>query len=71
LAGFTFDQEPVKTEIAKCNTVTAKYLPMLLSGFGDVNDNLSKMNKDLKDSGVDKIKEELKNQINAFLAQKK
>ena len=71
LAGFTFDQEPVKNEIAKCNTVTAKYLPMLLSGFGDVNDNLSKMNADLKDSGVDKIKEELKNQINAFLAQKK
>ncbi|MBB6734689.1 ABC transporter substrate-binding protein [Cohnella zeiphila] len=70
LAGFTFDQEPVKNEIAKCNTVTAKYLPMLLSGFGDVNDNLSKMNKDLKDSGVEKIKAELKNQINAFLAQK-
>ncbi|UUZ93526.1 ABC transporter substrate-binding protein [Paenibacillus sp. P25] len=71
LAGFTFDQEPVKNEIAKCNTVTAKYLPMLLSGFGDVNDNLSKMNADLKASGVDKIKGELKKQINSFLAQKK
>ncbi|KRE46445.1 ABC transporter substrate-binding protein [Paenibacillus sp. Soil522] len=71
LAGFTFDQEPVKNEMAKCNTVMEKYLPFLLSGFGDVNDNLSKMNADLKDSGVDKIKEELKNQINAFLAQKK
>ncbi|GMK42486.1 ABC transporter substrate-binding protein [Paenibacillus sp. CCS19] len=71
LAGFTFDQEPVKNEIAKCTTVMDKYLPFLLSGFGDVNENLSKMNKDLKDSGVEKIKEELKNQINAFLAQKK
>jgi putative aldouronate transport system substrate-binding protein len=47
-----------------------KYLPFLLSGFGDVEENLAKMNKDLKDSGVDKIKEELKNQINTFLAQK-
>ncbi|MGG1553702.1 ABC transporter substrate-binding protein [Paenibacillus ferrarius] len=71
LAGFTFDQEPVKNEIAKCNTVVQKYLPFLLSGFGDVNENLSKMNADLKASGVDKIKEELKNQINNFLAQKK
>lgn len=70
LAGFTFDQEPVKNEIAKCNTVMDKYLPFLLSGFGEVEDNLAKMNKDLKDSGVEKIKEELKNQINAFLAQK-
>ncbi|MDQ0110595.1 ABC transporter substrate-binding protein [Paenibacillus harenae] len=70
LAGFTFDPEPVKNEMAKCNTVMDKYLPFLLSGFGDVEENLAKMNKDLKDSGVDKIKEELKNQINAFLAQK-
>ena len=71
LAGFTFDQEPVKNELAKCNTVMDKYQPFLLSGFGDVNENLSKMNADLKASGVDKIKEELKKQINAFLAQKK
>ncbi|AEI42395.1 ABC transporter substrate-binding protein [Paenibacillus mucilaginosus] len=71
LAGFTFDQEPVKSEIAKCNTVMDKYMPFLLSGFGDVNENLSKMNADLKASGVDKIKAELTNQINAFLAQKK
>lgn len=71
LAGFIFDQEPVKSEIAKCNTVNLKYQPFLLSGFGDINDNLSKMNAELKASGVDKIKEELKKQINAFLAQKK
>ena len=71
LAGFTFDQEPVKNELAQCNTVMDKYQPFLLSGLGDVNENLSKMNADLKASGVDKIKEELKKQINAFLAQKK
>jgi putative aldouronate transport system substrate-binding protein len=71
LAGFTFDQEPVKNEIAKCGTVTQKYMPFLLSGFGDVNENLSKMNAELKASGVDKIKAELTKQINAFLAQKK
>ncbi|MFS0724174.1 ABC transporter substrate-binding protein [Paenibacillus sp. 1P07SE] len=70
LAGFTFDQEPVKNELAKCNTVMDKYLPLLLSGFGEVDDNLAKMNADLKASGVELIKEELKNQINAFLAQK-
>lgn len=71
LAGFVFDTEPVKSEIAKCNTARDKYMPFLLSGVGDVNENLSKMNADLKASGVDKIKEELKKQINAFLAQKK
>jgi putative aldouronate transport system substrate-binding protein len=71
LAGFVFDQEPVKSEIAKCNTVNLKYQPFLLSGVGDVNDTLSKMNAELKASGVDKVKEELKKQINAFLAQKK
>ncbi|MGG6312350.1 ABC transporter substrate-binding protein [Paenibacillus macerans] len=70
LAGFIFEQEPVKNEIAKCNTVIANYLPFLLSGFGDVNENLSKMNADLKDAGVEKIKDELTKQINAFLAQK-
>lgn len=69
LAGFTFDQEPVKNEIAKCNTVLNTYLPFLLSGFGDVNENLSAMNSDLYDSGVDKVKEELKNQINTFLSE--
>jgi putative aldouronate transport system substrate-binding protein len=71
LAGFSFDQEPVKTEISKCNIVVGNYNPFLLSGMGDVNTTLSKMNKDLKDAGVDKIKAELKKQINEFLAQKK
>lgn len=70
LAGFLFDQEPVKNEIAKSNTVIANYLPLLMSGFDDVNENLSKMNADLKSAGVEKIKDELEKQINAFLAAK-
>lgn len=70
LAGFVFDQTVVKNEIAKCNTVLSKYIPFLLSGVGDVNENLSAMNAELKSSGVDIIKEELKNQINTFLASK-
>jgi putative aldouronate transport system substrate-binding protein len=71
LAGFDFNQEPVKAEIAICNSYAAEYLQFLQCGLNDPETNLKNLNKELKESGVEKIKAELKNQINDFLAGKK
>ena len=71
IAGFTFNEEPVKTEIAMCAPIVDKYIPVLLCGlFDDAEEELNKFGEELRAAGVDKIKEELKNQLNDFLANK-
>jgi putative aldouronate transport system substrate-binding protein len=71
LAGFTFDQNPVKIEVAKCNYISEQYLLPLACGLFDNPDlKLKELNDQLTNSGVDKIKQELKKQINEFLLKK-
>jgi len=72
LAGFTFNQQPVETEIAKCAPLIDKYIRPLQCGlFENPEEKLKEFNSELVAAGVDKIKEELKKQINEFLANKK
>lgn len=71
VAGFNFDTEPVKMELAARQAVYDEYGRKLLFGLGkdvdkDVNDYIARMNE----AGTDKIVAELQKQINEFLAAK-
>lgn len=71
IAGFTFNEEPVKTEIARCGPIVSNYMPILQCGLSqDIAADIQKMNSELKAAGVDKIKAELERQLNEFLANK-
>ncbi len=71
LAGFSFNTEPVKAEMAKCATINDKYIKPLLAGvFDDPEAELKKFSEELNASGVDKIKAEITKQLNEFLASK-
>ncbi|MBD0382960.1 DUF3502 domain-containing protein [Paenibacillus sedimenti] len=68
LAGFTFNSEPVKNEIAKIQPKWATLEPILLSGL-DKNwkPSAEKMNKELRDLGLEKVRAELIKQAQEFL----
>lgn len=68
LAQFTFNSEPVKTELAKVNTKGGEYYPLLKNGL-DPNwqETMIKMNKELSALGLEKIRAELIKQVQAYL----
>jgi len=68
LAGFTFNAEPVKSEIAKMSPVVQMLDPVLKSGL-DKNwkESIVKMNKQLQSYGLEKVREELIKQVQAYL----
>jgi putative aldouronate transport system substrate-binding protein len=69
--GFTFDSEPVKSEIAAVNNVNSQYIGALYTGSVDPNEVLPKYEAKLKDAGIDKIIAEKQKQLDAYLATKK
>lgn len=67
-AGFTFDETPVKTEIAKMAAISEKYNKGLRCGiYADVVGTIQKMNKELRSAGLDKVKTEIKKQMQKYL----
>lgn len=68
LAQFVFDATPVKTEIAKVTPKLDEYKPLFVTG-SDPNwrDTATKMNKELRALGMDKIRAELVKQVQAYL----
>ena len=71
IAGFTFNQEPVKIEVARCAPVVEKYLPPLSCGlYENIEEKLTEFNNELRAAGVDAIKKELEKQLNLFLSEK-
>ena len=68
LAQFVFDATPVKTEIAKVTPKLGEYMPLFVTG-SDPNwrDTATKMNKELRALGLDKIRAELVKQVQAYL----
>jgi putative aldouronate transport system substrate-binding protein len=70
LLGFSFDQTPVKTEIAQCTAIVAEYKPLLLTGTVDPEKKLPEMLEKLKKAGSEKIIAELQSQIDKFKASK-
>jgi putative aldouronate transport system substrate-binding protein len=64
--GFTFNPEPVKTEIAASTNVLNQYKLGLESGTLDPEKSLLEFNKKLKESGLDKIIEEKQKQFDEW-----
>lgn len=68
--GFTFNAEPVKTEVAALVNVGKEYDPALDTGSVDPEKTLPKYTEKLKAAGLDKIQAEKQKQLDAFLASK-
>jgi len=65
-AGFSFDAEPVKNEIAQYQGIEGKYYPALMNG---VLDPVATMARFKAEAGptLKKVQDELQRQVNAFL----
>ncbi len=69
LANFTAVTDNIKTEIANCGQVVAQYLKPADAGISkDVDADYKTVSNKLKSAGIDKIKEEMAKQIQAYLA---
>lgn len=68
--GYSFDQQPVSTEIAAVNTVIAQYTPSLNCGALDPAKALPEFIDALKAAGMDKIIAEQQKQFDAWYAEK-
>jgi ABC-type sugar transport system, periplasmic component len=69
LLGFTFNPEPVKSDIAKCQAVMASYKNGLSLGYYS-DDQYAKMLSQLKAAGSDSIIAEMQKQIRAWKSSK-
>jgi putative aldouronate transport system substrate-binding protein len=68
--GFSFVQDPVKTEMSQItNVASEKYLP-LIEGQVDADTGIPDLQKGLKDAGIDKVIAEIQKQIDAWAASK-
>ena len=68
--GFTFKQEPVKTEIAALNNVLEQYKKALDSGSVDPDKVLPEFLKKLEASGINEVIAEKQRQLDAWAATK-
>lgn len=69
LMGFVVDIEPIKTEISACSTVLNKYKDEFATGASaNFDQSLKNYEKEMKAAGLDKVKEEIQKQVDAFLA---
>lgn len=66
--GFTPDISELTNEIASVSTVFNKYASGLLTGSVEVDTELPKFNKELKDAGIEKIQQELQKQVDEWKA---
>ncbi|WP_010258699.1 ABC transporter substrate-binding protein [Treponema primitia] len=69
--GFTFDADPVKSEIGACANVTNEFRYAILSGAQPLENYLTRMQQQYKAAGIDKIIAEKQKQLAAWLATKK
>lgn len=71
IVGFSFNSEPVKTDLAQVSAVIGKYQVSLISGLADPAVVLPEFLAKLKDAGVDRIIAEKQKQLDEFFAGKK
>lgn len=67
LSGFSFDQQPVETEMAQLEAAYTQYMLPLAAGAIDTTQGLSDMKKAFEDAGLEKALGELETQAKAFL----
>lgn len=70
LLGFVFDPEPVKSEVAQCQSVWDQYFLSIIKGSVDPDQYVPEFLEKLKAAGVDKIIAEKQAQIDAWKASK-
>lgn len=68
LAGFAINQDSISAELAALKSVCDEYKLPLEKGVVDPVEGLAQLRQKLKDAGVDKVMEEINNQIAAYLA---
>jgi putative aldouronate transport system substrate-binding protein len=65
--GFNFDTTEMKNEISAITNVYNQYIPGLICGALDPAATIPKLNKALKDAGIDRIVAEKQKQLDAWL----
>lgn len=70
ILGFTFDIEPVQTELSSCQAVVDEYLGSIARGSLDVDTELPKFLEKLESAGVDKVIAEAQRQVDEWKAAK-
>jgi putative aldouronate transport system substrate-binding protein len=70
ILGYSFDQDPVKTQMATLNNYADQYNTGLLTGASDPATVLPEYIGKLKSAGIDAVVKEANNQLKAFLAAK-
>lgn len=67
-AAFSFDDSQVKNELANLQSVYTQYVPLLDLGLvADVEETLATFNKQAEAAGLQKITDEVKRQVTAYL----
>jgi putative aldouronate transport system substrate-binding protein len=69
--GFSFDADPVKSEIAAVTNISKQYEAAIRTGSVEPEAKIAEYLKKIKAAGADKIIEEKQKQFDAFLAAKK
>lgn len=67
LLGFNFDKSNVETEVANCSLVMERYRKELYTGTRDPKEAVPELYENLKKAGLETIREEYQNQINAWM----
>ncbi len=65
-AGFVFDSDPVKIEIAQCNAVITEYADLSTGAVSNHKAKVAERSEKLKKAGIDKIVEELQRQLDEW-----
>jgi putative aldouronate transport system substrate-binding protein len=70
LLGFTFNSEPVNSQIAQCNSVVDEYIAAIDTGSMDIETILPEFQEKLRKAGAQDIIDEMQKQINEWLKTK-
>lgn len=70
ILGFNFDPQPVKVELAQCQSVFEEYVPALFTGSVEVDEYLDAFILKLRTAGSEKIIGEMNTQLDAWRANK-
>jgi putative aldouronate transport system substrate-binding protein len=67
LLGFSFNSDPVRSQIDELDAIVNKYYANLSMGKIDPAVNLPKMNKELNNAGLQKVLTEMQKQVDGFI----
>lgn len=68
--GFVFDQEPVKTQLAQCQSIISEFYPGLVNGAIDIDKYLPEFIQKLETAGADEVVAEKQRQLDEWLKTK-